>query len=243
MSPSAKAAEAVKDPPQEVLRLIDKRLSFASDYKGVVRMREIRKDGVETALELQVYRRDSAQDLLFLITKPRNMAGGSFLRIGKNLWEYDPSVGQWNRTTRRGNIVGTIACEGDFDRSRLSEDYDATDEGVESINGTPYRKLSLKAKADAAVNFPLLRLWVDPDYNIVKRIGYAPSGKVLRTDLVRGYQRVKDPLSNRLVYHYSEVLEMESEEGTRLVVRYEDVELAPLSPNIFTKTWIESRSR
>ncbi|MCY1016173.1 outer membrane lipoprotein-sorting protein [Pyxidicoccus sp. MSG2] len=246
LSLPASAADTQKAPApsaEEVLRLIDKRLSFASDYKGVVRMREIRKDGVEMAIELQVYRRDSHQDLIFLITQPKHMAGGGFLRIGKNLWEYNPVIGQWERTTRRGNIVGTIACEADFDRSRLAEDYDATDEAPETVNGTVFRKLLLKAKPGSEVAFPVMRLWVDADHNIVKRVGHAPSGKVLRTDLIRGYQRVKDPVSGNLVYHYKEVLEMESEEGTRLVVRYEDVELAPLSANIFTKAWIEGRTR
>jgi hypothetical protein len=250
------AAEAVKAPaqapepapaqalsPQQLLQHIDKRLTFASDYKGVVRMREIRKDGTEMAIELQVFRRDSAQDLIFFITQPKHMAGGGFLRIGKNLWEYNPVIGHWERTTRRGNIVGTIACEADFDRSRLSEDYEATDEAPETVNGTTFRKLLLKVKPGAEVAFPIMRLWVDADHNIVKRTGHAPSGKVLRTDLIRGYQRLKDPVSGNHVLHYKEVLEMEAEGGTRLVVLYEDVELAPLSPNIFTKAWVEGRSR
>jgi hypothetical protein len=241
--PAVSAAASGKETAEELLRIIDKRMSFASDYKSVVRMREVRKDGVDRVSELQIFRRDSTQNLLFLITKPRNMAGGGYLRIDKNTWEYDPTVGQWSRITRRANIVGTISCEGDFDRSRLAEDYTAKDEGVETLEGTAYRKLLLTAKSEAAVTFPLLRLWVDPDYNIVKRVGYAPSGKVLRTDIIRSYQRIKDPVSNQLVYHYKEVLEFEEEEGTRLEVKYEEVQLSPLDPNIFTKSWLEGRLR
>ncbi|MFY0565154.1 outer membrane lipoprotein-sorting protein [Archangium lansingense] len=237
-APTASAASA-----NELLRLIDKRMSLASDYKGVVRIREIRKDGVERAIEMNVYRRDSTQNFLMLITQPRNMAGGGYLRIGGNLWEYSASTGQWVRTTRRANIVGTIACEGDFDRPRLSEDYDAKEDGSETIRGTPFRKLLLTAKQGAEVSFPLLRLWLDADNNIVKRVGYAPSGRTLRTDVVRGYQRLKDPVSGESVLHYREVLELEEEEGTQIIVRYEDVQLAPLDANIFTKTWLEGRLR
>lgn len=237
------AAAGEKLSADELVRAIDKKMSFASDYKGVVRMREIRKDGAEKALEMHVYRRDASQSFIFLITQPRNLAGGGYLRVGKNLWEYNPTLGQWERTTRRTNIVNTIACETDFDRSRLSEDYTAKDEGEESVNGTKYRKLFLTAKTDAAVTFPLLRLWVDPAGNMVKRVGYAPSGRTLRTDLIRSYQRIKDPLSGQSVLHYKEVLEVEEEEGTQLVVRYEDVQLAPLDANIFTKPWFESRTQ
>jgi outer membrane lipoprotein-sorting protein len=241
--PAAAFAADNKESPEDVLRAIDKRMAFTSDYKGVVRMREVRKDGVERISELQIYRRDASQNLLFLITQPRNLAGGGYLRIGRNLWEYDPTQGQWNRATRRANIVGTISCEGDFDRSRLTEDYVPKDEGVETIDGVAYRKLLLTAKPDAEVTFPLLRLWVDPDHNIVKRQGMAPSGKTLRTDVIRAYQRLKDPITNQYVYHFREVLEFEEEEGTRLEVKYEEVQLAPLDANIFTKSWLEGRLR
>jgi outer membrane lipoprotein-sorting protein len=237
------AFASAKESPEEILRIIDKRMAFASDYKGVVRMREIRKDGIERVSELQIFRRDSSQHLLFLITKPRNLAGGGYLRIGRNLWEYDPTLGQWERATRRGNIVGTISCEGDFDRSRLAEDYLPKDEGMETIEGTAYRKLLLTAKPDAEVTFPMLRIWVDPEFNIVKRVGMAPSGKTLRTDIIRSYQRLKDPISGQFVYHFREVLEFEEEEGTRLDVRYEEVQLAPLDANMFTKSWLEGRLR
>ena len=79
-----------------------------------------------------------------------------------------------------------------------------------------YCKVFLTGKPGTEVSFPLLRLWVDPDLNIVKRIGYAPSGKPLRTDIIRGYQRIKDLLTNEYVYHYKEVLEEEAEEGSRV---------------------------
>ncbi|WP_257454349.1 outer membrane lipoprotein-sorting protein [Archangium lipolyticum] len=239
----AAGKDAAKVSAQELLGLIDKRMSFTSDYKGTVRMREIRKDGVERALEMLVYRRDKTKDLLFVLTQPRSMAGGGYLRVDMNLWEYNPLVGQWQRSTRRANIASTITCESDFDRSRLNEDYTAKDDGVESVDGTSYRKLLLTARPGVDITFPMLRIWVDPDNNIVKRIGYSPSGRVLRTDIIRSYQRLKDPSSGELVYHYKEVLEFEEEEGTKIVVHYDDVELAPLSPNIFTKAWLEGRNR
>ena len=239
----AEEKAAAQPSAQEVLRIIDKRMSFTSDYKGTVRLREIRKDGVERAFEMNVFRRDSTHDVLFVMTQPRHMAGGGYLRIDKNLWEYNPLVGQWERITRRANLVGTIACEWDFDRSSLSEDYEAKDEGTETIDGTTYRKLFLTGHSGLELTFTQLRLWVDPDYNVVKRIGYAPSGRVLRTDIIKAYQRLKDPASGEWVTHYKEVFEFEDVEGTKMVVHYDSVELAPLSPNIFTKAFFEKRNR
>lgn len=238
-----KEAEA-KLSAAEVLQRVDGRMALKSDFKSTVRLREKRKDGTENLLEMLVYRRDSSRDLLIYITKPRNMAGGGYLRIGRNLWEYDPSVGHWQRTTSRGNIVNTISCEEDFDRSHLSESYDVKDEGEEVANGTKFRKLYLTVKPGQEVSFPHLRIWVDADFNIVKRVGYAPSGRALRTDVIRGYQKLKDPAADdRPVYLLREVLEVEEAEGTQLTVRYDEVELGPLNRNIFTKTWLEGRFR
>jgi hypothetical protein len=248
-APKAAAAEkpatatAEKPSAQDVLRRIDERLSFQSDYKGTVRLRELRKDGTEQLMEVQVYRRDTSRDLLIYVTKPRHLAGGGYLRIGRNLWEYEAGTGQWQRTTQRGNIINTVACEEDFDRSRLAENYNARDEGEEVVNGTAFRKLHLTVKKDASVTFDQLRLWVDPGFNIVKRIGYAPSGRVLRTDVIRSYQPIKDPVAGKMAYPYKEVLEVEEVAGSQYTVRYDDVVLAPLSPNIFTKTWLEGRVR
>ena len=246
--PSVEPAMAVEarlpaEAAQELIRQVDRQMAFASDYKGIVRIMQKGKDGTSTLMQLHVYRRDSANSFLLLITEPRNMAGGGYLRIGNNLWEYNVGLGQWMRTTRRANLVGTMACEEDFDRSRLNEGYTAQDEGMEVINGRPYRKLLLTGRPDAEVTFPILRLWLDKDLHIVKRIGYAPSGRVLRTDIVRGYQRVKDPVSKNSVLHYREVYEREESEGREMLVRYEDVHLAPLDPNIFTKSWLEGRMR
>ena len=113
----------------------------------------------------------------------------------------------------------------------------------EAIEGTKYRKLLLTLKPGVEQPFPLLRLWLDPDLNIVKRVGYAPSGRTLRSDYIRSYQRIKDPVSGELVYHYKEVLEVEEEEGTQMLLKYDEVVLQQLSPNMFTKSWLEQRAR
>ncbi|WIG95581.1 outer membrane lipoprotein-sorting protein [Myxococcus sp. SDU36] len=228
--------------PDALLRHIDEKMSFTSDYKGVIRLYETRKDGAKRAMEVHVYRREADNDLLFLSTKPRHLAGMGTLRIGRNLWDYEATTGSWRRNTQRTNLLNTFTCEADFDRSRLAEDYAGKDEGDDTVNGVAYRKLLLTAKNDQ-VTFPLMRIWVDPQNNIVKKVGYTASGRTLRTDIVRSYQRIKDPLSGKHVLHYKEVLETEEQEGTQMVVRYDEVVLAPLAANIFTKAWLESRLR
>ena len=61
---------------------------------------------------------------MILFTKPKTSAGQGYLRIDKNLWFYDPSVGKWERRTERERIGGTNSRRSDFDESRLAEEYD-----------------------------------------------------------------------------------------------------------------------
>ncbi len=197
--------------------------------------------GPRPPLELVVYRRDSNSDLMFLVKRPPSIAGSGYLRIGENLWEYTIAGGQWERRTRRADIVGTILCESDFDRSRLSIDYDATEEKAEVIKGVTYRKLLLKAKPGVELTFDSLRIWVDKDLKVVKRVGYAPSGKPLRTDLIRSYQTIRDPITGREVLHMRDVIERQEEQGVTNYLRYEDITLAPLPENMFTKSWFEGQ--
>ena len=76
--------------------------------------------------ELLVYRRDNEDKLIFLFTKPKAEQGKGYLRLDKNLWIYDPAVGKWERRTERERIGGTDTRRGDFDESRLADEYEAT---------------------------------------------------------------------------------------------------------------------
>ena len=61
---------------------------------------------------------------MFLFLKPKASQGQGYLRLDKNLWFYDPSVGKWERRTERERIGGTNSRRSDFDESRLAEEYD-----------------------------------------------------------------------------------------------------------------------
>src|SRR6185436_1516476 len=101
--------------------------------------------------------------ILFL--KPKSSAGQGYLRIDKNLWFYDPSVGKWERRTERERIGGTNSRRSDFDDSRLAIEYEPEDEGEEKLGVYNARKVKLTGKEGIDVAFPVIRLWVDEATN------------------------------------------------------------------------------
>jgi ABC-type lipoprotein release transport system permease subunit len=119
LPPSARAlskAEMVK-----LLATIDDRQRNSGDYKSLAYIEQKEKDQNDLVYEAVVYRRDADDKLMILFLQPKSEAGKGYLRIDKNLWMYDPTVGKWERRTEREKIGGTDSRRADFDESRLAE--------------------------------------------------------------------------------------------------------------------------
>ena len=105
--------------------------------------------------------------------------------------------------------------------------------------------LRLKAKPGMDVAFPVLELWVDKaSGNLVKRQDLALSGKLMRTTYYPRWQKLFSAQKKSEVYVPGEIrIFDEVEKGNATTVVFRSVELKPLSDSIFTKAWLEARSR
>ena len=119
---------------------------------------------------------------MILFTKPKGEAGKGYLRLDKNLWFYDPTVGKWERRTERERIAGTDTRRADFDESRLAEEYDPTFAGEAKLGSFDTWVIECKGKPGVDVAFPVVKLWVDKaTSNVLKRQEFALSGRLMRT--------------------------------------------------------------
>ena len=119
-------AHAALTTPQmvDLLKTVDDRQKNNGDWRASAYLEQKEKDKVDVVYETEYYRRSQDQKFMILFTKPKSSAGQGYLRIDKNLWFYDPSVGKWERRTERERIGGTNSRRSDFDESRLAEEYD-----------------------------------------------------------------------------------------------------------------------
>ena len=106
-----------------MLKTIDERTQNSGDYKSVAYVEQKERGKEDVAREVIVYRRDADDKLMILITKPKSEAGKGYLRLDKNLFQYDPTVGKWERRTERERIAGTDSRRQDFDHSNLAGEY------------------------------------------------------------------------------------------------------------------------
>jgi hypothetical protein len=241
--PPARALDAAA--LAKVVATIDERQRNSGDWKALCYMEAKEKGKTDVVYELLVYRRDEDDKQMFLFTKPRAEQGKGYLRIDRNLWLYDPSVGRWERRTERERIGGTDTRRGDLDESRLVEEYDAKFEADEKLGAYPVHKILLTVKPGVDVAFPQVRLWVDQKtLNVLKRQELALSGRLMRTAYYPRWKKVFSESKKAEVWFPEEMrIFDEIEKGNSTLILIKDVDLRPLEANLFTKAWLESKSR
>jgi len=228
-----------------VVKIIDDRQRNSGDWKALCYMEAKERGKTDVASELLVYRRDADDKQMFLFTKPKAEAGKGYLRIEKNLWMYDPATGRWERRTERERIGGTDTRRGDLDESRLSEEFDARYVGEERLGVYQAWKIDLTVKPGIDVAFPVVKLWVDrATLNVLKRQELALSGKLMRTAYYPRWRKVWSESKKDDVWYPEEMRFFdEIEKGNSTLVLIKEIDLRPLEANLFTKAWLEARSR
>lgn len=227
-----------------IVKELDERQRNSGDYKALCYIEQKERDKNDLVYQAVVYRRDDDDKLMILFLKPKAEAGKGYLRLDKNMFMYDPSVGKWERRTERERIMGTDSRRQDFDESRLAEEFEAKFVAAETIGKFPVNHLELKAKPGTDVAYPLLHLWVDHAGNILKRQDHALSGRLMRTTYYPKWKKVFSASKGADVYYPEEIrIFDEVEKANRTTVVITEIDLNALSANIFTKAWLESKSR
>lgn len=228
-----------------MLKVIDDRQQNTGDYRSVAYLEQKERGKSDTAFEVAFYRRDADDKLMILFTKPKTEAGKGYLRLDKNLFFYDPTVGKWERRTERERIGGTSSNRQDFDESRLSDEYVPGYVAEEKLGKFDVHHMLLKARDGVDVAFPVVDIFVDKaSGNILKREDKALSGKLLRTTYYPKWSKLYSESKKSDVYFPAEIrIYDEVEKGNSSVIVIKETDLRPLDANLFTKAWLESKSR
>lgn len=242
---AADKAALSKEKMVEILKGIDIRVRSSGDYMSLVYLEQKEKDKPDVAREALVYRRDADQKLMILFTKPKTEAGKGYLRADKNLWYYDPGVGKWERRTDRERIAGTDSRRQDFDQSDLAGEYDPAFVASEKLGKFDVWHLKLTGKPGKDLAYPVVEFWVDQATgNDLKRQDFALSGKLLRTSFNPKWEKLYSESKKAELWYRKEIrIFDEIDKANSTIVVIKSVDLKPLPENMFTKAWLESKSR
>lgn len=242
---AAPAAALTPDEVQTIVNTIDERQKNSGDWKAMMFIDQKEKNKNDIVYKAMTYRRDEDDKLMILFLEPRSEKGKGYLRMDQNLWFYDPRIGKWERRTERERIGGTGSNRSDFDESRLSEEYDAKYVEEASLGKFTTHVLELTARKGKDVAYPRLKIWVDAKTsNILKRQDIAISGKLLRTSYYPKWRKIFSDSKKGEVWFPREIrIFDEIEKGNRTIIGIQEVDLNTLPKNIFTKAWLEAKSR
>lgn len=226
-----------------MLATIDSRSQAPGDLRALV-VAETRKGQTTSVRELQLFRRDREQKFMILLTAPRTESGKGYLSEKLNLWMYDPRVGRWDRRTERESIGGTDSRRSDLDHTQFAALYEPTYKGTQKLGALTAHWLQLKARSDD-VAYPVLELWIDTvSGNMLKRQEFALSGTLLRTALFPRWNKVPAAQGEKELW-FPEQIQIFDEliKGNQTSMVIKSVDNRPLAANVFTKAWLESKSR
>jgi len=229
----------------KLISTIDDRQRNGGDYKSLIYMESKERKKNTVVYEGVVYRRDADDRFMMLFIKPKSERGKGYLKIDRNLWMYDPTVGRWERRTERERIGGSDSRRTDFDESNLKTEYTAKYIKGSKLGRFSVHQLELKARPKKDVAYPKVRLWVDAaTSNVLKRQDFAASGRLMRTTYTPKWRQVFSPSKKASVYVPKEIrIFDEVEKGNKTVVLIKKTDLRKLPRNIFSKAWLESKSR
>lgn len=230
---------------QELVKIVDDKQRNSGDYKATAFLKEVEKGKEPKLLQSTIYRRDEDDKFMMLFTKPKEEAGKAYLKIDKNLWNFDPGTGKWERRTEREKIGGTNSRRSDYDESRLADEFNAKAEIMDKLGKFQTYVIKLSAKDGVDVAYPVVKIWIDTEENnLLKREEYALSGKLMRTTFYPKWKKVYSESKKADVFVPEEIRVFdELEKGNSTIITLKDVELKELESNIFTKAWIETKSR
>jgi hypothetical protein len=240
-------AHAALDQDQMVtaLKTLDDRQRNSGDYKALAFIEQKEKGKTDLLYETVVYRRDDDDKLMILFLKPKSEAGKGYLRIDKSLFMYDPTTGKWERRTERERIGGTSSQRADFDESRLAEEYTPAWIDEAKLGAMTADHLKLTAKPGKDVAFPVMEIWIDQATgNMLKAQEFALSGRLMRTAYYPKWSKMFSKSKGKDIYFPKEIrIFDEVQTGNQTTIVIQDVDLSALEANIFTKAWLESKSR
>ena len=219
----------------DILKSIDHRTNFEdTDYSAIMSMViEDPENGIQKR-SVQQFRRDSEDKFLMLILEPEDRKGQGYLRIGDNMWSYDPVSRKFSHTSMKDQFEGSDARNSDFRKSTTAEDYEV--EGITEGTLGKYNVyiLDLKAKHDE-VSYPFVKIWVTQENHLVlKREEYSLTKRLMRTSLFPKYAKIGE----KYVATQSIFID-ELADGKKTQLTISDLSVEQLPDYVFTKAYVE----
>lgn len=240
------SAQATPAGAAALLARVDKRVTFAdTDFSAEYLIEKRDPGGAMSTTRAVMFRRDRDKEFLVLVLEPEVDKGKGYLKVGDNLWLYDPVGKSFTFTSAKERFENSSLRTSDFNGSNFAGDYRAVASRKEMLGKFACTVLDLEATNDR-VSFAKEKIWVSSDDLVRKVEDYSLSGQLMRTTAIPTYQKVGDrwvPLLMVIVDNIkSKVIEGKTE-YERTTVTISKPSLKALPDVVYTKDYLERVSK
>ncbi|HNY29404.1 MAG TPA: outer membrane lipoprotein-sorting protein [Fibrobacteria bacterium] len=229
----------------KILKALEANDLLSADIHSQVAITENRVGQGAKAMKCEYFRRDADKSFVIAITAPESDRGNGYLRQGDHFWMYRRNTRTFQHVNRDESIGGSDAKGQDFESRPLTQMYAPTKDAqgrelvrADTVGGVPCWRLEVRAIV-SDVDYPKKTMWVrQSDLLLAKDQSYSSQGTLMRTGYYTKYQKVAQRQVPMRQVHVDEV-----EKGNRTLVDLSDIKVGKLDPAIFTKAWLESRSK
>lgn len=227
---------------QNMLSRVDQELSVLNtDFSAEYFIEKRDPGGAISTTRATVFRRDAKNQFLVLILEPVIDKGKGYLKLGDNLWLYDPVGKTFTFTSAKERFQNSSFRNSDFEPSHLSRDYKPISAVREKLGVYDCTLLELESiSKDAA--YPKMKIWISDDSLVRKREEYSLSGAIMRTIAIPAYQKIQDkwlPSTMVIIDHLQSKSIGGKIEYERTTVTITRPSLKTLPDTVYTKDYLE----
>jgi len=238
-------ADSIKD-YNDLLETVDKLVTYdESDLSAEYKIVKRSPGGAVSTTVAAMFRRDRTEQFMILILKPTVDKGKGYLKIGDNLWLYDPVGRSFTFTSAKERFQNSSARNSDFNRTNYSKDYEVVSGKKGKLGKFNCTVLDLKA-LNNSVSFSKKRIWISED-NLVRKVeDYSLSQQLMRTTAIPRYQKVGNrwiPFSIVILDHLNYKRNNGKKVFERTTITIDKPSLVDIPDSVYTKEYLEKVNR
>jgi len=199
-----------------------------------------KKEGeADRVIRLRIYRRDASDTFAMIFEYPDSERGKGYFRSGDDLYLYLPSTREFVYRNRKDDVAGSDVRTDLFGKSSILEQYVVASAGTAKVASWDCDVVSLDARK-LDVPYPRQRLYIRRTDGLpVKAENLSAAGVLLRTLYYVDYREVAPGK-----FIFSKLLAVDAlERGQKTYLTNEGISTAKIADYVFSKAFLEERSR
>ena len=195
------------------------------------------EEGVSKEVTNQ-FRNDESDQFMMITLEPVSKKGQGMLKVGDNVWMYDPESRKFTHMSLKENYGDSDAKMNDFGATAYAEDYSVAEYSKGKLGDYDVWIVEWEAVNDE-VPYPYVTAYIDQNSELLLMTKeYSLSKRLMRSSYYLKYAKINGKfISTQMIF------KDETMENAKTTISISSVSLDELDDSIFTKSYLERVNR